>query len=470
MEEKKETNFDLIVLGAGPGGYPAAIRAAQLGLKVAIVEAKEMGGTCLNRGCIPSKALIASAEAYHKVKEADSLGISCEKLSFDYSKMSKRKDDIVDKMRKNLESLVAANQVTIFKGFGKFASPKEIRIAGRDNALIKADKIIIATGSEPRSMPAFPFDFKKIHDSTSFLNLKTLPKRLVIVGGGVIGCEFASLHNLLGVDVTIIELLPRILPMESENVSEALTKSFTKKGIKIKTNSTVQKIDTESEEGITVHLSDGSTVEGDIALVSVGRVLNTDKIDLVKAGIAPLPNGMIQVDSKMETSVPGIYAIGDIASKWWLAHVATHQGLVAAGNAAGKEAHMHYNAVPSVTFTEPEIATVGLSLEEAKKQGWQAAAGAFPFAALGRSQASNDTEGFGQLVYDQKTGLILGAQVVGREASVLIAEIALAITNELTLESISETIHAHPTLPEVWLEASYVAEGLPVHILPRKRK
>lgn len=469
MAQAEKQQFDIAVLGAGPGGYPAAIRAAQLGKKVALIEAKDLGGTCLNRGCIPSKALIANAEVYHNIQRAQEFGIGVSDIKIDYEAMAKRKDQVVTKMRKGLEGLIASNKITVIKGFGTLISPKEIQVKGDKDVVIAADKIIIATGSEPRSISAFPFDYKQIHDSTSLLELRQLPSKIAIIGGGVIGCEFASLFATLGSKVTIIELLPRILPMEAEAVSTALAKAFLKKGIVIETGAKVEKID-KSSKGISVKTADGKTFESDIALVSVGRTLNTTNIGLDKAGVKVEPNGMIPVNAKMETNVPGIYAVGDIASKWWLAHVATHQGVIAADNACGHSSTMYYNAIPSVTFTQPEIGTVGLPLEEALKQGYDAVVGAFPFQALGKSQAIIEADGFAQLVIDRKTGQILGAQVVGYDASTLIAEMALAITNELTVECIAETIHAHPTLPEAWLEAALVANQTPLHLPPKIKK
>ena len=461
--------FDLAVLGGGPGGYPAAIKAAQNGKSVALIEAKELGGTCLNRGCIPSKTLIASAEMLHSIKDAEEFGILVGNVTYDYGKMVDRKDRVVSKVRKGLEGLIAANKITWLKGYGKFISPKTIKVVGQDNLEITADKIIIATGSEPRNIPAFPFDYKKIHDSTSMLEMRTVPQKLIIVGGGIIGCEFASLFSTLGSEVVILEMMPRIIPMESEGISSALARAFTKKGIKIETTVVVEGIDLTST-GVKARLAGGKTVEGDIALVAVGRSLNTAGINLDKTGVKVQDNGMIAVNEKMETNVPGIYAIGDIASKWWLAHVATHQGIIAANNACGIPAVMHYNSVPNVIFTEPEIATVGMSLEEAIKNGHKATLGAFPFQALGKSQAALQTEGFAQIVIDRTTGQILGAQVMGFQASTLIAEMGVAITNELTIESITETIHAHPTIAEVWLEAALEAHNTPIHLPPKIKK
>ena len=464
MEKKK---FDLIVLGGGPGGYPAAIRAAQRGKKVALIEAKDLGGTCLNRGCIPSKALIAGSDVVERLQDAAQFGIHIKGYDVDFSRLAQHKDGVVDKMRSGLEGLIAANKITVFRGLGEFVAPHEIKVKGQDNAILEADKIIIATGSEPRQIAAFSFDYEKIHDSTSLLALNRLPKSIAIVGGGVIGCEFASLYATLGVEVTILEMLPRILATEANEISQALAKAFIKKGIKVQTGIGVQKIE-RTEAGIQITLADGTIFSAEICLVAVGRTLNTSNIGLDKAGLAPLENGMIAVNDKMETAVAGIYAVGDIASKWWLAHVASHQGLVAADNACDVESHMHYNAIPSIIFTHPEIGSVGLSLEEATKKGYKARLGAFPFSALGKSQAALQASGFAQIVIDEKTGQILGAQVIGFEAATLIAQMALAITNELTVESVAETIHAHPTISEAWHESSLIAAGLPLHFPPKK--
>jgi len=460
--------FDVVVIGGGPGGYPAAIKSAQEGLKVALIEAKDLGGTCLNRGCIPSKTLIANASLWKKIQHASDFGINVTNPSFNYAKMKDRKDSVVGNVRKSLESLINSNKITLFRGFGKFLSPTEIKVTGKDNAIITTKKVIIATGSEPRNIAQFPFDYERIHDSTSLLNIETLPKKIAIIGGGIIGCEFASLFNAFGVEVHIFEMMPSIIPMECQSVSTALRAAFEKKGIKIKTEALVQKVVNKGDL-VEITIAGEKPMQADIALVSVGRSLNTKDIGLETAGVLVKENGMIEVDHKMETTQKGIYAVGDIASKWWLAHVATHQGLVAASNAAGHDAKMHYNAVPSVIFTEPEIGTVGLSLSQALNEGYNAKIGAFPFLALGKAQASLETEGFAQVVVDRDSGQILGAQVVGHDASTLIAEMAIAIANELTLESITHTIHAHPTVAEVWLEAALLANDQPLHLPPKKR-
>jgi len=373
--------FDIAVLGGGPGGYPAAIRAAQLGKSVALIEAKDLGGTCLNRGCIPSKALIAGAEFVGNLKNASHFGIKIPQMQFDYRILAEHKDNVVKKMKLGLEGLIASNKIVLIKGYGKLISRNEIKITGSENRTITADKIIIATGSEPRNIPAFPFDYERIHDSTSLLALTALPKKIIIVGGGVIGCEFASLFAHLGVEVTILELLPRIISTEAQEISAALTAAFTKKGIKIETQVKVQKIE-RTKNGIVASVEGGKSFDADCCLVSVGRTLNTNHIGLEKAGVLVQDNGIIVVNDKMETSVDGIFAVGDIASKYWLAHVASHQGIIAAQNAAGKQARMSYHAIPSVIFSDPEIGSVGLSLDDAKKTGLQGQSQRFPLSGF----------------------------------------------------------------------------------------
>lgn len=465
MEKKY---FDCIVIGSGPGGYVAAIRAAQRGLKTALIEEKEMGGVCLNRGCIPSKALIANADVLRKVAEAKKYGIHIGEVSFNYAEMKERKDEVVNRIRRSLEGLIANNKIVVIRGYGKFLSPHEVKVTGQEEAILEGKSIILATGSEPRNMPTMPFDYKKIHDSTSLLNITELPKKILIIGGGVIGCEFACLHNAFGVDVTILELLPHILSTEGTNVSDALTKSFKAKGINIETNVVVEKLESD-EKGVKATMSDGRTLEGDIALVAVGRKYNTDNIGIEKAGVILEQDGSIPTNDRMQTNVPHIFAIGDITGKWILAHVASHQGMIAADNVAGVSAEMKYNAVPSVIFTTPEVGTIGYTLDRAIEEGYDAKIGKFPFQALGKSQATIETEGFAQVVIEKNTGQILGAQVVGYGAATLIAEMAVAIGNELTVHSISETIHAHPTIAEAWMEAAFLADEMPIHLPPRSK-
>lgn len=461
--------FDIAIIGAGPGGYVAAIKAAQMGKSIALIEKQYLGGTCLNVGCIPTKTLLANTGVLKKIKEAQDFGIVVGDLSFDYAKMKERKDNVVQGIQKSLEGLIKQNKITIIRGEAKFTSPKELKVIGDDSCYIEANSIIIATGSEPFDVPAFPCDHKIIRNSTSILELTELPKTLAIIGGGYIGCEFASLFTELGVKVTILEALPSIIPTQPKAIVQALTKSFQKQGIDIQTNVYVEGINT-SNAGADIQLAGGKSLQADMVLVAIGRSCNSKGLDLEKAAVKTTEKGAIEVNSKLETSVAGIYAIGDVTGKLMLAHVASHQGLVAAANAAGQDANIHYNAVPAVIFTTPEIATVGMSLEEATKEGFEATIGSYPFQALGKSQATRETTGFAQIVTDKKTGQILGAQVVGSEASALIGEMTLAVANELTLNCVIDTIHAHPTVAEVWLEAALLANDTPIHFPPKVKK
>lgn len=466
MERQK---VDIAVIGAGPGGYVAAIKAAQSGLKVCLIEKNLLGGSCLNVGCIPTKTLLANAGVLHKIRKANEYGITTGEVSFDFAKMKTRKDGVIEKIRKSLEGLILSNSIVILRGTAEFVSPRELKVKGENNVLLTADKIIIATGSEPLDIGAFPCDHEKVFNSSSLLELTKLPKSLAVIGGGYIGCEFASLYAELGVKVTILEALPSIVSLQGKAVSEALTKAFTKKGIEIKTGVMVEGID-KTEGGVSIRLKDSPPHASDIALVAIGRRVVSDTLAIQNAGVAITDRGAILVNDRMETNVPGIYAIGDVTGQYMLAHVASHQGIVAAANATGGSAQMHYNAVPAVIFTDPEIATVGMTLEQAEATGRSINVGKFPFQALGKSVATIETDGFAQILTDKKTGEILGAQVVGHESASLIAELALAIHNEITVEDLADTIHAHPTLPEAWMEAALLAEGTPIHFPPKVKK
>ncbi len=461
--------FDLAVIGSGPGGYVAAIKAAQEGLKVCLIEKGLLGGTCLNVGCIPTKTLLANAQVFQKILHAAEYGITTGPVTFDYEKMKNRKDGVIERMRKGLEGLIQSNGIVVLRGEAEFLSPTELKVKGQDNLILNAQKTIIASGSEPLDIPAFPCDHKRVFNSTSILELTSLPKTLAVIGGGYIGCEFASLFSDLGVKVVVLEALPSIVMLQGKSVSESLTRAFAKKGIDVQTQVMVEGID-QTADGLSVRLKDKAALACDMALVSVGRKIISSGLGLEKAGVLVNEKGVIGVNEKMETNVPGIYAIGDVTGKYMLAHVASHQGIIAAANAAGQSVKMHYNAVPAVIFTNPEIATVGMTLEQAQEAGYQAGVGKFPFQALGKSVAAIETEGFAQIIVDRKTGQILGAQVVGHEASTLIAEMGLAIANELTLECVADTIHAHPTVAEAWLEAALLANDTPIHLPPKVKK
>ncbi|MCI5051581.1 MAG: dihydrolipoyl dehydrogenase [Simkaniaceae bacterium] len=456
--------FDVTVIGAGPGGYVAAIKAAQSGKSVALIEKNFLGGSCLNCGCIPTKTLLANADVLGKIKRAEEYGISTGEVRFDYAKMKGRKDNVVSGIRQSLEGLLKANKIEIIMGEASFVSAKEIRI--KDQSLIlDTQKVIIATGSKPMDIAAFPCDHKRVLDSTSLLEIDYVPKSIAIVGGGYIGCEFASLFAELGSKVTIIEALPAIVQAQGKTISDFLSKSFQKRGIEIMTNTRLEKIETQ-ENGVKM-LTSNKEFEAEIALISIGRSVVSDGLNLGAAGIGTNERGMIEVNEQMETSVPGIFAIGDVTGKAMLAHVASHQGIVAAANATGGYAQMHYHAVPAVIFTHPEIAMVGLNLEEAKERGYNAVHAQFPFAHHGKAIAAIETDGFAQIVIDKETRQVLGAQVVGHSAADLIGEMAIAVQNELTVECVTDTIHAHPTMGEGWLEAALIASETPIHFPPK---
>ena len=467
MTDAKE--FDTVVIGAGPGGYPAAITLAQKGQSVALIEAKELGGTCLNRGCIPTKTLIANAGVWQTIQHASDFGIALNDASFDYSYMSNRKDKVVDKIRGGLGMLLKANGIEVIQGHAKIEDSHTVKVTGKSSQRIHTQNIILATGSEPKNIPAFPFDHEHIHDSTSLLNLKEVPKKLVIIGAGVIGSEFASLFNLLGTEVVLLEALSSIIPAECAAVSKALTRAFKQKNIAIHTDVRVSSVARQGSE-VVVSLESGENIQADHCLVSIGRSLNTNKVGLEEAGVHVLENGVIPVNEYLQTNIPNIFAIGDITGKAMLAHVASHQGITATQNILGSPQKMHYNAIPSVVYTDPEVATVGLSVEDANEQNIPVTTGQFPFSALGKSEASGHTEGFAQVIVHQQTQAILGAQVVGFEAGSLITQMASAISNELTLECITDTVHPHPTIAEAWLEAALMAQGTPLHLPPKKRR
>jgi len=466
MTSKKK--FDLAVIGAGPGGYVAAIKAAQFGLKVALIEKNFIGGTCLNVGCIPTKALISSGVRLEEIKQADRLGIVAKDVHFDFAKIMERKNKVVSQLRQSLEGLIKSNKIEIIVGEASFISSNELKVVGIPSFVIEAENIIIAVGSAPREIKAFPTDGKIIHNSTTILELKQLPKSLTVIGGGYIGCEFASLFLSLGVDVSIVESLDSLVIQNEPAICEELTSIFKKKGMKIYTSCQVKNVQTKNN-GAHIELSNGETIDSEIVLVSVGRQFVAESLNLQKAGVQVNEHGAIIVNSQMQTNIVGIYAIGDATGKWMLAHFASHAGIVAAYNIAGHIKQLHTNAVPSVIFTHPEIASVGLTEKLAREEGYDYKVTKYPFRALGKALASDQLEGFAMLITDNKTGQILGAHLIGTGADNLIAEMALAIENELTIECLIETIHAHPTLAEVWMEAGMVANGTPLHFAPIRR-
>ncbi len=460
--------FDVIVIGAGPGGYPAAIRAAQLGKKTAIVEREYIGGTCLNVGCIPTKTLIASAECFQQVKNAKEMGVTVEKVKRDYKVMMQRKKDVVATLSGGVSQLLKANGVTLYNGSASFESSKQLAIESDEGTQrIKADKIIIATGSTS-TMPGFIPKHKRIVDSRAFLDLKTLPKKLIVLGGGYIGCELACMAAMLGVKVTIVELLDDVLLLLDKDVRRVVANHMTEKlGIEIMTGTAMEKIkaDAKSARGKVGK----TTVSADMLLVSVGRSPVTDGLNLERAGLATNKRGFIDVDEFNRTSVAGIYAIGDINGIMMLAHAATSQAMIAADHACGAKPIANETLIPGVIFTAPEVALVGLTEAEAAEKGINIATGKYFFRGLGKALAANDTEGFVKWIADADTDQLLGAQAVGPHATDLISEACLAIRAELTAEELGNTVHAHPTFAEIWMEAAHALHGRAIHAPPVRR-
>jgi len=455
--------FDLTVIGGGPGGYVAAIRAAQSGLKVVIVEAGEIGGTCLNRGCIPTKTLLHSAEVYHTMKHSAELGITAKEVSFDYSVIASRKDAVVEQLRSGIEFLIKNNQITTVKGKGSIKDRNTVELVGEDTQLLTTDKIIIATGSRALKPPIPGIGEDNVLDSDDVLNLTACPDKVVIIGGGVIGVEFATLFNSLGKAVTIIEMLDTILPGIDAEISMMAGESLENKGIKVFTGSRVTSIKSEGRK-VCLFEKDGKELaaEGDVVIVAIGRRPNSENIGIENIGIET-EKGFIKVNDRMETSVKGIYAIGDVTGKVLLAHAASEQGLVAAANAAGGNYKMDYSIVPGCIYTSPEIATVGLSENAALKKGCNIKVGRFPVNSNGKSVVMGENDGLIKIITEAETGEILGAHILGPRATDMISEISVAMKLEATIEEVADTIHPHPTVSEIIMEAAQDVSGTCIH-------
>ncbi len=456
----------LSVLGAGPGGYVAALRAARLGARVTVIEDSEVGGTCLNWGCIPTKTIIASTALLAKVRELEDFGIELKgEIIPNLSRIIDRKNKVVSTLVKGIRGLFKNLNITLVSGRGVLASPGTIVVTLKDGTeeTISSDSVIIATGSRPAAIPSLPFDGTHILSSTDALDLRQIPKSMLIVGAGVIGCEFACIFRELGSEVTIIEMLPRALATEDREISDLFEKELRKKKIKLITNVRVEKTDIK-EDGVHVLLSDGEKVIAEKILVSIGRALNTDGIGMEEAGIRRGPKGEIIVNNRMETSVSGIYAIGDVTGGMLLAHKASAEGIVAAGNVMGRNTEINYSIVPAAIFTSPEIASVGLREDQAIEKNIGYRVGRFPFRALGKAHAIGEISGMVKIIADSETDRIIGAHIMGPHASDLIAEAAVAMKAGLTALQLAETIHAHPTLAEAVMEAAEDVHQMAVHL------
>ena len=455
--------YDLIVLGSGPGGYPAAIRASQLGKKVAIVERESLGGICLNWGCIPTKALLKSAQVFEYAKHAADYGIEINDPKQNFGNIIKRSRGVADKMNKGIQFLMKKNKIDVVMGNGKLVANNKLEVTSGDGKkqTLEAKNIIISTGARARELPALKLDGKKVVGYRDAMNLPTQPKSMVIVGSGAIGTEFAYFYNSLGTKVTIVEFLPRIVPVEDEDVSKELEKSFKKQGMTIMVNSEVTKVDT-SGEGIkaTIKTQDGEQVlEADILLSAVGISANIEDIGLEELGIKT-DRGRIVVDGNQQTNVPGIYAIGDCTPHQALAHKASKEGINAAEHLCGKKIDpIDYNNVPGCTYCTPEIASVGYTEKQAIEAGYELKVGKFPFVASGKAVAAGDTTGFVKIIYDAKYGELLGCHMIGYNVTEIIAEVVVARKLETTAHEILNAIHPHPTISEAVKEATAVAYG-----------
>ena len=463
--------YDVVVVGSGPGGYVAAIRSGQLGMKTAIVEKDDkFGGTCLHVGCIPTKSLLLNAEVYDYFRNAKEFGITCKEFSLDWQAVLARKAKVVTKLSKGVEFLLKKNHVDMVRGYGKLVGPGKISVTDPKGAVqeISAKNVVLATGSEARLLPGLQPDGKIILTNKEILSLAEIPKSLVIIGAGAVGVEFASIFERFGSKVTVLEMLPRAVPIEDDEVSAELEKSFRRQGIAIETRAKVDKI-TKTTKGVTLEytVADGKpqTLEAEACLIAVGRAPNTASVGLEKTRVK-LERGFVKVNGFLQTDEPGVYAIGDIvAGSPLLAHVGSMEGIVAVTHAAGKTAEpMNYRLVPSCTYTEPEIGSVGLTERQAREAGHKVKIGKFPYSAVSKAAILGAREGFVKVVADERYGEILGVHIIGPRATETIAEAVMAIRLEGTVDDIAHTIHAHPTLAEAMGEAAHAAVDWPIHI------
>lgn len=458
---------DTLVIGAGPGGYVAAIRAAQLGQKVTIADKGALGGVCLNVGCIPSKALIQAGHLAVHARGNEELGIKTENVSIDFAKVQEWKGSVVKKLTSGVQGLLKGNKVDIVKGEVYFVDKNTVKIMDdKKSQTYTFNNCIIATGSRPIEIPGFKFS-DRVLDSTGALNLKDIPKKMVVIGGGYIGTELGTAYANFGTEVTVLEGTKDILGGFEKQMRQVVKKRLKNKNVTIITEAMAKGVE-ESKDGVKVTYEvngKSETVEADYVLVTVGRRPNTDELGLEQVGIEMDDRGLIKIDKQCRTNVDNIYAIGDVVSGMPLAHKASYEGKVAAEAISGEKAEIDYIGMPAVVFSEPELATVGYTEQEAKDAGFDVKAAKFPFAANGRALSLNDSDGFMKLITRKEDGLVIGAQIAGPNASDMIAELGLAIEAGMTAEDIALTIHAHPTLGEITMEAAEVALGTPIHML-----
>jgi len=464
MSEK----FDVTVIGGGPGGYVCAIRLAQLGLKTACIESRgTLGGTCLNIGCIPSKSLLNLSENFHKAKNFKKIGIETGEIKLNLSKMMENKDKAVTTLTKGVEFLIKKNKISYFKGIGSFKSPSKISIVkdGKETTIITG-KTIISTGSEPVSLPGIDFDEEKILSSTGALSISSLPKKMIVVGGGYIGLEMGSVWSRLGTEVQVIEFLEHITPGMDKEISNEFMKILKKQGIKFQLNTKVEKI-TKKNNGVIIEISnkngDKNKLEADVVLISVGRKPFTNNLNLENIGVELDKTGRVKVNKNFETNIKNIYAIGDVIEGPMLAHKAEEEGIAVAELIAGQSGHVNYDVIPGVVYTSPEVASVGKTEEQLKEKGISYKIGKFPFAANSRAKAIDDPEGFVKILADSVTDKVLGVHIIGPHAGEMIAEMSVAMEFGASSEDIARTCHAHPTFSEAIKEAALSVDKRQIH-------
>jgi dihydrolipoamide dehydrogenase len=463
-------NFDVTIIGSGPGGYVAAIRAGQLGLRAAVVEKDELpGGTCLHWGCIPTKALLHAAEVLDSAQHAAAFGVKVQGVELDLDGLLRYKKKVVQSNAKGVEHLLKKNGVTLVRGRGRLEGPRRVEVTPPDGApfVLETTHVVLATGSVIRGLPGVDFDGERIVNSDHALAPARIPRSLIVIGGGAVGVEFASIYRSFGSEVTILELLPHLVPLEDEALGTELEKAFTRRGIRVHAGARVQQV-RRGEAAVRVAADQGGKaleLEAEVLLVAVGRRPMIDGLGLDGTGVALDPRGFVQVDAMMRTGEPGVYAIGDLLPTPALAHVASHEGVVAVEHAAGREpAPLNYDRVPSCTYCQPEVASVGLTERSARERGFDVGVGQFPFAAIGRAKILGDTRGFVKIVSERGRDEVLGVHIVGPCATELIAEATAALNLEATVESIVHAIHAHPTLSEAMGEAALAAHGRAIHL------
>lgn len=462
-------HYQVAVIGSGPGGYIAALKAAAMGASVAVIEKHHLGGTCLNYGCIPSKALLSSAELLHNIGHAGDWGVSVGSVAFDWSKIQARKDKVLAANRSGIASLFKGRKVTLLNGRGKLDGAGKVVVTsdGAAPKPITADNVILATGTVPIRIPGWPTDPNLVCTSDEAVHWQSLPKRLLIVGGGVIGCEFACMMQAYGVQVAIVELMPQLLPGLDRDLGNALASIFKKRGIAIHTDIKVNELKPVSSGGVEAILSNGATLPADRVLVSVGRKPNSSDLGLESAGIATSNKGFVRVDDSMRTSVAGHFCIGDANGRVLLAHAASAQGVVAVENALGHSA-LADAPVPGAVYTFPEIGAVGMTEQEASEKSVPVSIGKFPLMRLGKAMATNHTDGFVKMIRHRETGALLGAHMIGHNATECIAAAGALLHQKVSMQDVADTVFAHPTISEAIKEAAEDALGAGLHLPPRK--